>query len=93
MTTEPPAPITDADIRSLAAKLKGLHALLTPAEQELLHAVLRQAAMREGWAAPDTEGFTWAVSFDPFTYLDTIGASARRNPETHGAGSVGGHQE
>jgi hypothetical protein len=85
MTTERPAAITDADIRSLAAKLKGLHALLTPPEQELLHEVLRRAASREGWATPDTEGFIWAVSFNPFTYLDTIGGDARGNPETRGA--------
>jgi hypothetical protein len=42
--------ITDADIRALAAKLKGLHASLTPTEQALLHAVLRCAAARN--AAP-----------------------------------------
>ena len=36
--------ITDADVRSLAAKREGLHALLSPGEQTLLHAALRRAA-------------------------------------------------
>jgi hypothetical protein len=61
--------ITDVDVRSLAAKLKGLHALLTPAEQALLHLVLRRAAQRDE-TAPDVTGFAWAVSFNPFPYLD-----------------------
>lgn len=65
--------ITDMDVRALAAKLKGLHALLTPGEQALLHAVLRRAAVREE-AAPEVQGFAWDVSFNPFAYLDaTIG--------------------
>ncbi|MGH2584150.1 MAG: hypothetical protein ACRDJE_04490 [Dehalococcoidia bacterium] len=65
--------ITDADIRSLAAKLKGLHALLTPPEQVLLRTVLRRAAAREDAGhAVNTEGFAWGVSFNPFTYLDAI---------------------
>jgi hypothetical protein len=63
--------ITDADIRSLAAKLKGLHALLTPPEQALLHTVLHRAAERDP-AAADSAGFVWAVSFNPFPYLDAI---------------------
>ena len=76
--------ITDADVRALAAKLKGLYALLTPGEQALLHAALRRAADREEEAAPDTAGFAWAVSFNPFTYLDAIGADVRRGQDTHG---------
>ena len=72
--------ITDADNPSLAAKLKGLHALLTPPEQELLHAVLRRAAEGEERPLSDTEGFGWAVSFNPYTYLDAIavGVSGER---------------
>jgi hypothetical protein len=66
------AAITDADVRSLAAKLKGLHALLTSPEQALLHAVLRQAAGSDCQGAADTCGFVWAVSFNPFPYLDAI---------------------
>jgi hypothetical protein len=72
MTSRPAPSITDADVRSLAAKLKGLHALLTPSEQELLHAVLRRAAGTEGPVGADTNGFAWVVSFNPFTYLDAI---------------------
>ncbi len=82
MAGEPAAIVRDADVRSLAAKLKGWHMLLAPAEQSLLHAVLRRAAMREEPAAPDTTGFAWAVSFNPFTYLDAIEADIRR--EAHG---------
>jgi hypothetical protein len=37
MADEPAAAFNDIDVRSLAAKLKGLHALLTPGEQALLH--------------------------------------------------------
>jgi hypothetical protein len=70
--------VTDADVRSLAARLKGLHAVLRSGEQALLHAVLRRAATREGASAPDTEGFAWAVSFNPLTYLDAIGEEVRR---------------
>jgi hypothetical protein len=66
--------IAEADVRTLAAKLKGLHALLTPPEQALLHLVLQRAAA--GAAAPDAppdgRGHTWAVSFNPFVYLDAI---------------------
>jgi hypothetical protein len=80
MSSDPPRAITDADVRALAAKLTGLHALLTPSEQALLHADLRRAAARET-PAPDTEGFVWAVSFNPFTYLDAI-ALARRESES-----------
>jgi hypothetical protein len=65
--------LTDVDVRSLAAKLKGLHALLTPAEQSLLHLVLRRAAARSE-TTPEVVGFAWAVSFNPFPYLDAIAA-------------------
>ncbi|MGH2350842.1 MAG: hypothetical protein ACRDJN_04430 [Chloroflexota bacterium] len=71
MANEALVTVTDADVRALAAKLKGLHALLTPAEQALVHAVLRRAAGR-GPEAPDVEGIAWAVSFNPFPYLDSI---------------------
>jgi hypothetical protein len=70
--------VTDADVRSLAAKLKGLHALLTPAEREVLHTLLRRAAAAETEREADTEGFLWAVSFDPFVYLDAIDFSTER---------------
>jgi len=83
MTSGEPSGITDADVRSLAAKLQGLHALLTPGEQVLLHAVLRRAAGRDE-APPDTEGFAWAVSFNPFTYLDAITAGASSEEEARG---------
>ena len=76
--------ITDADVRSLAAKLKGLHALLTPGEQTLLRTVLRRAAERTEPATADTEGFAWAVSFNPFTYLDAIDAEIGREQQTRG---------
>lgn len=76
MTEEPTITITDADVRSLAAKLTGLHALLAPAEQMLLHELLRQAAAREG-SMSDTSGFAWGVSFNPFIYLDSIRAEAQ----------------
>jgi hypothetical protein len=77
--------VTDADVRSLAAKLKGLHALLTPGEQALLHAALRRAAEREGAPVLDVAGFAWAVSFNPFTYLDAISIEVRRERDVHGA--------
>lgn len=65
--------ITDADIRSLAAKLKGLHALLTPPEQEVLHILLRRAAAQvDAGDGGDTVGFAWTTTFNPFTYLDAI---------------------
>jgi len=72
MTGEGKPAITDADIRSLAAKLKGLHALLTPEEQAVLRSVLRRAAAREDAELADTAGFTLGVSFNPFMYLDAI---------------------
>jgi hypothetical protein len=72
MSTERPFAITDADVRSLAAKLKGLHALLTPPEQELLHALLRRAAASGAERDADTKGFLLGVSFNPFTYVDQI---------------------
>jgi hypothetical protein len=78
MSSDLPGAITDADVRSLAAKLKGLHALLTPGEQALLHATLRRAAAREEATAPEVEGFAWAVSFNPFIYLDAIEVDAGR---------------
>ena len=65
--------VTEVDVRALAAKLKGLHALLTPAEQALLHAVLRRAA-ECGPEPPVPEGIVWAVGFNPFPYLDAIAA-------------------
>lgn len=65
--------LTDVDVRSLAAKLKGLHALLTPGEQALLQLVLQRAA--EGDATlPEVVGYAWAVSFNPFPYLDAVAA-------------------
>jgi hypothetical protein len=72
MTSGPAPLVTDADVRSLAAKLKGLHALLTPGEQALLHTVMRWAAASEATDVADTGGFVWAISFNPFTYLDAI---------------------
>jgi hypothetical protein len=92
MAEERTPAIMDADVRALAAKLKGLHVLLTPAEQALLHLVLRRAAGRDDapGGTPDAAGSTWAVSFDPFVYLDAIAvdrsapkpwlAGARRAP-------------
>lgn len=82
MSNELPETMTDADIRSLASKLKGLHALLTPGEQALLHETLRRAAKREETPPPDVEGFVWAVSFNPFVYLDAIGEAVRREHNT-----------
>ena len=38
------------------------------------------AAAREQATAPDTEGFAWAVRFNPFTYLDAAGDGLRRRP-------------
>jgi hypothetical protein len=85
MSGERPPVIADADVRSLAAKLKGLHALLTPAEQEVLHALLRQAAAREDTSGPtDTEGFVWGVSFNPFAYLDAIHFDSVEEQEARG---------
>jgi hypothetical protein len=65
--------VTEADVRALAAKLKGLHALLTPAEQVLMQTVLRRAAGCRS-VATDVEGAAWAVRFNPFPYLDAIAA-------------------
>jgi hypothetical protein len=73
---EPPVSITDADVRSLAAKLKGLHTLLTPGEQALLRIVLDRAADHAVDPVEDTGGFAWGVSFNPFTYLDAIAIDA-----------------
>jgi hypothetical protein len=84
MSDETAPTITDADIRTLAAKLKGLHALLTPVEQVLLRTTLRRAAEREEEAAPDAEGFAWAVSFNPFIYLDAIAADVSSESDAHG---------
>ena len=64
--------ITDTDVRLLAAKLKGLHALLTPGEQALLQVVLQRAAAPAEAAAQDALGSAWKVSFNPFRYLDAI---------------------
>ncbi len=71
MDEQQAADVTDMDVRSLAAKLKGLHALLTPGEQRLLQEVFARAAAREE-PEPEVQGFGWAVSFNPFTYLDAI---------------------
>ncbi len=81
---ESAATVRDADVRSLAAKLTGLHALLTPAEQVLLHTALRRAAGREEVADHEAEGFAWGVSFNPFTYLDAIGEDVQRERQMHG---------
>jgi hypothetical protein len=81
--------VTDADVRSLAAKLKGLHALLTQAEQALLHAVLRRAAGGDP-QAPEAEGVVWAVRFNPFPYLDAVAAEEiRGRPRPASDGKVG----
>jgi hypothetical protein len=88
MINDPTPVFTDADVRSLAAKLKGLHALLTPGEQALLHEMLRRAAGSDQRETADTAGFAWAVSFNPFTYLDVVCAGLRRDtaPEMHTGG-------
>ena len=78
MAEEPAAAITDLEVRSLAAKLKGLHALLTPGEQRLLVEVLARAALLDQDAA-EVEGYAWAVSFNPFPYLDAIGRELMRS--------------
>jgi hypothetical protein len=86
VANDPAVTVTDADVRALAAKLKGLHALLTPAEQALLQAVLQRAAGC-GPEDPDGEGIAWAVSFNPFPYLDAIAAEewqARPKPAPDG---------
>ena len=83
-------PIAEADVRTLAAKLKGLQALLTPPEQTLLRLVLQRAAA--GAEAPDSpaaaRGCRWMPSFNPFTYLDAIAgdAAAPQTPLVHTPG-------
>jgi hypothetical protein len=72
MADEPRVIVTDSDVRMLAAKLKGLHALLTPGEQALLRELLQRAAARAESTAQDAQGFAWAVSFNPFFFLDAI---------------------
>jgi hypothetical protein len=84
MSDHAPPMITDADVRSLAAKLKGLHAVLPPGEQALLQAFLGGPG-RPCEPAQDTEGFVWAVSFNPFPYLDAIAIAIRRERETRGS--------
>jgi hypothetical protein len=76
MTGDASRQFTDADVRSLAAKLKGLHALLTPGEQELLLTMLSRAAPNA--VEEDTAGFAWAVSFNPYPYLDAIATDPPR---------------
>ena len=83
MAGESAATVADADVRTLAAKLKGLHALVTPAEQVLLHTVLRCAAGRTE-ATTDAAGVPWATSFNPFSYLDMIGVDGGREQQTRG---------
>jgi hypothetical protein len=78
--------VTEADVRALAAKLKGLHAQSTAAEQALLQAVLRRAAgSGSAGSAADgaigaegAEGGTWGVRFNPFLCLDTVAAQEFR---------------
>jgi hypothetical protein len=84
MSDEEASTIADADVRALAAKLQGLHALLTPPEQALLHTVLRRAAEQEETGGADTGGFVWAVSFNPFIYLDAIRAGGAARIEEQG---------
>ena len=71
MTGDGAPPFSDKDIRTLAARLKGLHAVGSPGEQFLLHSALRLAASLEQEEA-DTTGQVWAVTFNPLTYLDAI---------------------
>jgi hypothetical protein len=71
--------VTETDVRALAAKLKGLHSLLTPAEAALLQAVLRRAA--GGLQPPAAGSSDWAVPFNPFPYLDAVASEeARERP-------------
>jgi hypothetical protein len=67
--------VSDADVRTLAAKLKGLHALLGPGEHLLLQEVLRRAAPGDH-DDEDTTGHVWAVSFNPLPCLDAIAGRA-----------------
>jgi hypothetical protein len=80
--------VTEADVRALAAKLKGLHALLAPAEQALLQALLRRAAPCAcDPTAPDAAGSAWPVRFNPFPCLDAVAAEEFRagpRPTTDG---------
>lgn len=85
MTDEHPTSVSDADVRSLAAKLKGLHALLTPGEQALLRSTLHRAAVCDGALGRETSGVIFGVSFNPFTYLDAIEAVIRREGSASGA--------
>ncbi len=78
MAGDPAVGVTETDLRSLAAKLKGMHALLTPGEQRLLLAVLRRAAAADR-VAPQGDIVSWAVSFNPFIYLDSIAADLVRD--------------
>jgi hypothetical protein len=71
--------VTGADVRALAARQKGLHALLNPAEQALLHLVLRRAAGHGGPLAPDTTGVAWGTSLNPFISLDAVDPSGVRD--------------
>lgn len=82
MADDPATAITDTDVRTLAAKLKGLHALLTPGERALLDTALRRAAQAD--EAAEVEGYAWAVSFNPFPYLDAIRADPQRDAEASG---------
>jgi hypothetical protein len=84
MVDGPSPAITDVDVRSLAARLKGLHTLLTPGEQALLRIVLGRAADRAAEAIDDTGGFAWGVSFNPFTYLDAIATDAANEGDARG---------
>jgi hypothetical protein len=83
MAGDPAVTVTEADVRALAAKLKGLHALLTPGEQTLLDAMLRRAAERDQ-PPSDVEGFAWAVSFNPFPYLDEVASGRSSEGEVCG---------
>ena len=88
MTSDPTILITDTDVRALAAKLKGLHALLPPGEQALLQELLRRAAGSEATDETDVAGFVWAVDFNPFPYLDLVVDYLRMEtvPESHNSG-------
>lgn len=70
--------VSDADVRALAAKLKGLHALLSPGEAALLDAVLRRAVDTTSAVFADATGFAWAVSFNPLPSLDAVAADLQR---------------
>jgi hypothetical protein len=57
--------------------------------EDFIEAVLRRAADRDE-APPDVEGFAWAVSFNPFTYLDAIELDPPTERETCGRGAKHG---